>query len=126
MPTQLEIIAEQQRKEHLARNYYDGQANGYSSNHPNAKSNGDEKGKGENEGNVGSSVDIQTRTENMVKNYYQADNPYGSNHPNAKSDGDERGKGENEGSVGSKTDIGLRVESLARNKYNTNKGYPDF
>jgi len=56
MATQLELLAEQYRKEHISRNSYD--TNGqYNSNHPNANSDGDEKGKNE----IGSSVDIQNR-----------------------------------------------------------------
>ena len=85
MPTQLEILAEQYRREHLTKNTYVDK-NEYSSNHPNAMSDGDEKGKNE----IGSSVDIQNRINNLVKNTYSEDNGYGSNHPNAMSDGDEK------------------------------------
>ena len=112
MATQLEIIAEKQRQEHLARNVYIDK-NGYSTTHENALSTGDEKGKGETD-KIGSSTDIQTRISNIVKNTYSNQNGYGVNNPNALSDGDEKGKGETI-TIGSHTDINTRTELLSKN-----------
>ena len=78
MATQLEIIAEQQRKEHLSRNPYD-QNGGYNSVHTNAISDGDEKGKSE----IGSSKDIIERTQLIGKNPYNENNAYNSGNINA-------------------------------------------
>jgi hypothetical protein len=78
MATQLEILAEQFRKEHISKNAY-GLNGEYNSNHPNAKSDGDEKGKNE----IGSSVDIQNRISNLTRNVYNENNGYGINHRNA-------------------------------------------
>ena len=99
---------------------------GYGSTNPNAISDGDEKGKGENNGKVGSSTDINLRQQNLSKNMYGSNNSYGLTHPNAISDNDEKGKGENSGQVGSVTDINTRNQVVATNKFNKNKGYPDF
>ena len=77
MPTQLEILAEQYRREHLTKNAYVDK-NEYSSNHPNAMSDGDEKGKGDVNGKVGSLSDINARTANMTKNVYNEENKYSS------------------------------------------------
>ena len=89
-------------------------------------SDGDERGKGENNGNIGSSVDIQNRIDNVGRNTYNNQNGYSMVHPNAMSDGDEKGKGEVDGKVGSSIDIQTRTDVVARNKYNGSKGYPDF
>ena len=112
MPTQLEIIAEKQRQEHLSRNAYIDK-NGYATTHENALSTGDDKGKGETN-TIGSATDIQTRINNLVKNTYSSDNRYDSNNPNALSDGDEKGKGETI-TIGSHTDINTRTELLSKN-----------
>ena len=69
MPTQLEIIANQQRVEHLARNEYN-YGDLYSSNNTGALSDGDEKGKGESNNLIGSSLDINTRTESVARNKF--------------------------------------------------------
>jgi len=74
MATQLEIIAEKERQAHLTRNSYI-EKNGYGVTHENALSNGDEKGKGE-AGTIGSSVDIQARVENLLRNPYSSSNQY--------------------------------------------------
>ena len=92
----------------------------------NALSDMDDKGKGENNGNVGSSVDIQTRNEILVKNKYNKNYEYSSTNPDALSDGDEYGKGELDGSVGSVTDINRRIDNVGRNIYGENHRYPDF
>jgi len=44
--------------------------------HPNAMSDGDDKGKGDNNGNVGSSIDIQTRTDVVARNKYNGSKGY--------------------------------------------------
>ena len=44
--------------------------------HPNAMSDGDEKGKGEVDGKVGSSIDIQTRTDVVARNKYNGSKGY--------------------------------------------------
>jgi hypothetical protein len=95
-------------------------------NNPNAISDGDEKGKGDNNGKVGSLTDINTRIELINKNVYKGDNGYSSIHPNALSDGDIKGKGEVNTQVGSSVDINNRIDSIARNKYGETKRYPDF
>ena len=76
MATQLEIIAEKERQAHLTRNSYI-EKNGYGTTHENALSNGDEKGKGET-ATIGSSLDIQTRVNNLLKNPYSSNNEYNS------------------------------------------------
>jgi len=125
MATQLEIIAEKLRQEVISRNTYNGEKS-YSSVNKNALSDGDEKGKGDVNGQVGSSVDIQNRIDNMGRNRYGVDNEYSSINKDALSDGDEFGKGDSNGQVGSLTDIKTRIDVVARNKYNDSKGYPDF
>ena len=125
MATQLEILAEKLRKEVISKNSYNS-SNGQSSVNKNALSDGDEKGKGDVNGQVGSSVDIQNRIDNLGRNRYNGQNEYSSLNKDAISDGDELGKGENNGQVGSLTDIQTRIDVVARNKYNGSKGYPDF
>jgi hypothetical protein len=65
MATRLELLAEKFRNESIARNSYQSNAQ-YDSNHPNAMSDGDEKGKGESSNSIGSSVDIQKRNESLM------------------------------------------------------------
>jgi hypothetical protein len=103
MATQLETLADKFRQESIARNTYTTKGI-YDSNHPNAISDGDEKGKA----NIGSSIDIQNRINNLTRNTYNENNGYGTNHPNAISDGDEKGKNE----LGSSIDIQNRNELL--------------
>jgi hypothetical protein len=98
----------------------------YNASNPNALSDGDEKGKGENSGKIGSLTDINTRTESLSRNFYNGEKGYNAGHPNALSDGDDKGKGENSGRIGSLTDINTRTTIVAANKYNGSKGYPDF
>ena len=125
MATQLEILAEKLRKEVISKNLYP-TGNSYSSVNKNALSDGDEKGKGDVNGQVGSSVDIQNRIDNLGRNRYNNGNEYSSVSKDALSDGDEFGKGDVNGQVGSLTDIKTRTDVVARNKYNDSKGYPDF
>ena len=89
MATQLELLAEKFRQEHVSRNVYNLEDR-YGTEHKNTISDGDEKGKNE----IGSSVDIQSRTNNIVKNAYTSKNEYSREHKNAISDGDEKGKNE--------------------------------
>ena len=110
----------------LNRNQYNTDLNGYDTNHPNAISDGDELGKGENNGNIGGLTDINTRTDNKNRNLYNDQNGYSLVHPNAISDGDEKGRAENNNSVGTLTDNNERTAHVARNPYNSSQGYPDF
>ena len=124
----------------LSINVYD---NGfqYSSTNPNALSDGDEKGRGENaSGQIGTKTDIFGNTVapgrvgllaiNTYNNLFQ----YNTTNPNALSDGDEKGRGDNSGYplIGTKTDIfgnsigPGRIDLLSKNKYSTIKAYPDF
>ena len=123
--TILEQMAEQQRTVIMAKNNYNYE-NEYNSNHVNALSDGNENGKGEKNGQVGSLTDINTRKENIVKNVYNESNNYNSVNVNALSDGDDKGKGENNGQVGSLTDINMRKDNITKNKYGESKTYPDF
>ena len=109
----------------LSRNEYN-LGDLYSSNNTGALSDGDERGKGENDGKIGSITDINLRNQNVVKNTYTNKNEYGVTHPNAISDSDEKVKGDNNGVVGSLSDINNRTKSVAFNKYSGNKNYPDF
>lgn len=129
MATQLEILAEKYRKEVLGVNSYNDK-NFYSSVNKNALSDGDPKGKGEVDGQVGSSVDIQNRIDNMSRNRYNGTNEYSMVNKDALSDGDEFGKGQvgDSGDVGSLTDIKTRIDLLGKNPtYGPGKKqYPDF
>jgi hypothetical protein len=124
--SQLDKISEKFRTDSIARNSYTDKG-GYSSMAPNAISDGDEKGKGENVGKIGSFSDIQNRTSSIARNTYNDKNGYGVNHPNAISDGDDKGKGEgavaNGLKIGGKADIKARKDLLAKNTYKVNKGY---
>jgi hypothetical protein len=51
----------------------------YVTGHPNALSDGDEKGKGEQDGVIGSSTDIAKRGESATRNIYNRNNEYGIN-----------------------------------------------
>ena len=126
--TQLEALANQLRPTELAINRYSAN-NGYGITNPNAVSDGDEFGKGQNQnGQVGSLTDINTRTDIMSTNRYGVNNGYGVTNPDAISDGDEFGKGQKgeNGQVGSFSDINNRIDNIGRNKFNSEKGYPDF
>jgi len=110
----------------IAQNKYSNDLNGYGVNHPNALSDGDDFGKGENNNQVGSQTDINNRLDNQARNIYSENNSYSLVHPNAISDGDEKGRAENNNSVGTSKDINERNQSIARNQYSGNSGYPDF
>jgi hypothetical protein len=124
----------------LAKNIYD-KSFQYSSINPNALSDGDEKGKGEFGGSIGSKTDIYGnavgdpgRVGLLAINTYNSLFQYNTINPNALSDGDEKGRGDNSGYplIGTKTDIfgnsigPGRIDLLAKNKYTTIKSYPDF
>ena len=126
--TQLEVIAEKLRTQEVVINRYS-EKNGYGITNPNAVSDGDEFGKGQNEsGQVGSLTDINTRTDIISANKYGANNGYGVTNPNAISDGDEFGKGQkgDNGEVGSMTDIQTRIATVTKNAFGENNKYPDF
>lgn len=126
MATSLEQLSEKFRTEHLTRNSYNVK-NLYDSNNKNAQSDGDEKGKGELDGQIGSSTDVHARTELLARNRFNSGNLYNSSSPDAISSGDERGKGDDgNGQVGSLSDINKRIELVASNKYGEKKRYPDF
>lgn len=67
----LEISGEKERANQLPRNTYNEQ-NEYSDRHPNAISDGDDKGKNE----LGSSTDIRTRIDNVKTNKFNLEKPY--------------------------------------------------
>jgi len=92
MPTQLEIIGDRERNLLVSRNEYN-YGDLYSSSNTGALSDGDERGKGELSGSIGSKTDIGERTSLQAKNIYGPTNQYGSGNANALSDGDEKGKG---------------------------------
>jgi hypothetical protein len=69
MASPLEKISEQYRTELVNKNIYNTSKN-YDNQHSNALSNGDDKGKGEFNGNVGSRTDIANRTDLVNKNTY--------------------------------------------------------
>lgn len=68
-------IADDKRKTLVARNRTN-TADPYGVNHPDAISDGDELGKGENNGEVGSSIDIAERKRLIATNDYSANNRY--------------------------------------------------
>ena len=124
--TELEKLANLYRKEHITKNLY-ATSNEYSDNNKNALSDGDEKGKGENNGSIGSSVDIQNRIANTVKNKFSPSNEYSSVNANALSDGDEFGKGTggflDTSNGGSSIDKLERINEIKINEYQKEKPY---
>lgn len=69
----LRQVAEQQREGNLLPiNEYKPGSSEYSATHPNALSDGDDKGKDA----IGSDTDIKTRTQVVGVNTYSANNPY--------------------------------------------------
>ena len=73
--SRLEEINAPFRKENLARNDYDNNDQ-YTVSHPDALSDGDEKGKGEKNNQVGGATDIKTRERLMTKNKYNKNREY--------------------------------------------------
>lgn len=72
--SRLENISEEFRKKEIARNIYDNNDQ-YSGTHPNALSDGDEKGKGETK-TIGGKTDIEQRNVQTAKNKYNKNKPY--------------------------------------------------
>lgn len=70
--------SEQYRKKEFARNSSTlfTPNDPYNVAHPNALSDGDEKGKGENNKSVGGLTDIQKREESAARNTYNKNRPY--------------------------------------------------
>lgn len=63
------------REKNIVRNTYDNNDK-YNVSHPNALSDGDELGKGEFNGSVGSATDIRMRQTAKAKNMYNSNNEY--------------------------------------------------
>jgi|SaaInl5LU_22_DNA_1037371.scaffolds.fasta_scaffold03276_12 hypothetical protein len=128
MPTTNQIltqIADAQRAALMSSNEYDGTlSDEYGTNHPNAMSDGDDKGKGDT-GTVGSQTDILSRQNLTSANTYNPSNAYGSSHPNALSDGDDKGKGDT-GTIGGTTDILTRGQNTSTNEFGPSNQYPNF
>lgn len=74
--SKLTDIAKKERAAEMARNSYQDNKH-YDSQNPNALSDGDEKGKGEKNGSIGSKTDIATRNKEMGMNQYNGGKPYG-------------------------------------------------
>lgn len=75
-PSNLTRISQEFRDREIARNTYS-RTDEYVSTHPNAISDGDEKGKGESDrGSVGGRTDITQRQLLLSKNRYSNNNPY--------------------------------------------------
>ena len=75
MSSKLKEIADKQREIQIVKNIYKGN-DVYNISHPNALSDGDEKGKGELNNSIGSASDIISRESQMARNQYTKANPY--------------------------------------------------
>jgi hypothetical protein len=75
MASRLEELGAEFRKKQIVKNPYTNNDQ-YTVGHDNALSNGDNKGKGENNGAVGSAADISKRNELLIKNKYGNNKPY--------------------------------------------------
>lgn len=73
--SRLEEISKQYRKREVTRNDYDNNDQ-YAGTHPDALSDGDELGKGEKNGSIGSKTDIEQRKLAQAKNKYNLNRPY--------------------------------------------------
>lgn len=71
----LKQIGDLRRPENISKNIYN-ESNQYDLSHPNALSDGDAKGRGENNGVIGTSIDIARRAANINKNRFNSANPY--------------------------------------------------
>lgn len=69
-------VGNQERSKLLAKNEYPSEQQGYGPNHPNAKSDGDDKGMGKDNGTVGTKSDIKKRNELLAGNRFNASKPY--------------------------------------------------
>jgi len=73
--SRLEDISVPFRKTEIAKNTYDNNDQ-YNSGNPNALSDGDEKGKGKMNGDVGSATDIKVRNTQLAKNRFSKNKEY--------------------------------------------------
>ncbi|NJO65272.1 MAG: hypothetical protein HC836_46400 [Richelia sp. RM2_1_2] len=73
--SRLETMSEEFRKKLIAKNDFTSNDE-YNVSHKNAISDGDDHGKGENGGLIGSATDIAARNKMLVKNKFSANNPY--------------------------------------------------
>lgn len=73
--SKVKAIGEVERPKNLSRNEYSDE-NVYGLTHPNALSDGDVKGKGLNNGSIGSSVDISQRKQSISRNKFNLNNIY--------------------------------------------------
>jgi hypothetical protein len=73
--SRLEDISAGYRKREISRNEYDNN-DPYTGGHANALSDGDEWGKGENNGQVGGATDIKARQTMIAKNKFNRNNEY--------------------------------------------------
>jgi len=73
--SKLEDVSAPFRKIEIARNDYN-YNDEYNAGNPDALSTGDEQGKGENNGSVGSSTDIATRKKLIAKNKFNYNREY--------------------------------------------------
>jgi len=73
--SRLEDISAGFRQNEIAKNTYDSN-DPYNVSHVNALSNGDDLGKGENNGNVGSATDIKVRNSEIAKNKFNRNKEY--------------------------------------------------
>ena len=69
-------VADKIRNQLLAKNNFASQKNEYGSTNKDALSDGDEKGKGELDGKVGSLTDIKSRTDVVARNKYNPSKGY--------------------------------------------------
>lgn len=67
--------SEEFRKNQVAKNTYD-KEDEFGISHPNALSDGDDKGKGESDGTIGSKTDIENRRQMLTKNRFSYNKPY--------------------------------------------------
>lgn len=72
----LRRVGSEERSKLLSKNEYPSEERGYNASHPNAKSDGDDKGMGENNGSVGTKTDIKKRNELVATNIFSANKPY--------------------------------------------------
>lgn len=73
----LRKYSDEYKKRETARNKYNNNDE-YRQGHADAVSDGDEAGKGENNGSVGSKTDVERRRIETARNRYSKNNPYDS------------------------------------------------
>ena len=117
----LQVLSAQYLNPELAVNKYS-YDNSYGLASPDAVS---PLGLGQNQnGQIGTTTDINTRNQLDAINTYGDNNPYGLSNPDAVSP---IGLGENQsGQIGTTTDITTRNKLESINDYGQNKTYPDF